>query len=374
MLTTFAVLNIFNTMMTIARTLNMQPQLLFALWAIVALLSNCRRETSQSPSNYVILEGSTMGTYYRVTYADSLGRDFGADIDRLLREINLEISTYIDSSTISRFNKSDAPLDLGISQDGSSAQNRHFWACYWKGLEVYQLSQGAFDPTVMPLVNYWGFGYTEKRPVTQVDSLKVDSLRQLVGMDKVIVDKGPVMTLRKTRPGVQLDFSALGQGYGVDAIAEFLEGYQIQHYLVDIGGEQRAKGRNPRGEVWRIGISLPIEGAAKEEIITSFPLENRSVNTSGNYRNYYQVEGVKYGHTINPVTGFPERNNMLSATIFADDCLTADAYATTCMVLGPEKGMAFIKNRPGVEAFFIIGTANGGMKTEYTPGLKKYFQ
>lgn len=357
-----------------ARALNIRPRLLLALWAIIALLGACRRERSQSPSNYIVLEGSTMGTYYRVTYADSLGRDFGADVDRLLKEINMEISTYIDSSTISRFNKSDAPLDLGISQDGSSAQNRHFWACYWKGLEVYQLSQGAFDPTVMPLVNYWGFGYTEKRPVTQVDSLKVDSLRQLVGMNKVVLDKGPTMTLRKVRPGVQLDFSALGQGYGVDAIAEFLEGYQIQHYLVDIGGEQRAKGRNPRGQVWRIGISLPVEGAAKEEIVTSFPLDNCSVNTSGNYRNYYQVEGAKYGHTINPATGFPERNNLLSATIFAKDCLTADAYATTCMVLGPEKGMAFIKNRPGVEAFFIIGTADGGMKTEYTPGLKKYFQ
>jgi thiamine biosynthesis lipoprotein len=341
---------------------------------ILLLVGSCRKEPKVEALPYVVVEGKTMGTYYRVTYADSLNRDFGPEIDQLLKEINLEISTYIDSSTISRFNQAEQSIDLGIRYDSSApvTVNRHFWACYWKGLEMYQKSAGAFDPTIMPLVNYWGFGYTDKHAVTRVDSATVDSLRSLVGMDKVRLEKGQQSLLQKSLPGVQLDFSSLGQGYGVDAIAEFLEGWNVPHYLVDIGGEQRGKGNNPRGISWRIGISVPRPEAPKEEIMATFPLENLSVNTSGNYRNYYDVEGAKYGHTINPKTGYPERNALLSATIFAKECLHADALATTCMVLGPEKGMALVEQLPEVEAFFIVGTTDGKMETRYTPGLKKY--
>jgi thiamine biosynthesis lipoprotein len=347
-------------------------------WLAVSLaavfLFACKTEPKQQPGNYIVVEGNTMGTYYRVTYADSAGRDFSADIDALLKQINLEISTYIDSSTISRFNKAEYMIDLGIDLEAGTTTNRHFWTCWWKGLEMYQKSGGAFDPTIMPLVNYWGFGYTEKRAVTQADTAVVDSLRRFVGLNKVVLEKGPPAILRKSLPGVQLDFSALGQGYGVDAIAEFLEGREVQHFLVDIGGEQRAKGNSSRGDAWRIGISVPQEGADKQDIITSFPLENLSVNTSGNYRNYYDVEGVKYGHTISPFTGFPQKSNLLSATIFAKDCLTADVWATSCMVLGPEKAMQLVRQQPEMEALFVLGTEDGGMKLEYTPGLKKFFK
>jgi FAD:protein FMN transferase len=340
------------------------------------MISSCGSDSPKDSPTYIVVEGQTMGTYYRVTYADSLNRDFSVEMDQLLKDINLEISTYIDSSTISRFNQAEESLDLGIrvSEDAPASGNRHFWACYWKGLEIYQKSGGAFDPTVMPLVNYWGFGYTEQRAVTQVDSAAVDSLRQFVGMNKVTLEKGEQTILRKSVPGVQLDFGALGQGYGVDAIAEFLDGREVKHYLVDIGGEQRSKGKSTRGGVWRIGISLPQEGAEKEEIVTSFPLDNMSINTSGNYRNYYQTEGAKYGHTINPATGYPERNALLSATVFAKECLHADVLATTCMVLGPEKAMDFIRRQAGTEAFFIIGNEDGSMRTAYTDGLKKYFK
>lgn len=344
--------------------------------AALTLLFACQPPSSKSPASYTVVEGKTMGTYYRVTYADSMARDFGVEIDDLLKEINQEISTYIDSSTISQFNKSAESLDLGINLgagDGS-ANNRHFWACYWKGLEAWQRSGGAFDPTVMPLVNYWGFGYTGHEAVTRVDSVKIDSLMQFVGMDKVTLEKDGKAVLKKQLPGVQLDFSGLGQGYGVDAIAEFLESRGVTHYLVDIGGEQRGRGLSPKGSAWRIGISVPKEGVAKEEIITAFTLENRSVNTSGNYRNYYDVEGVKYGHTINPKTGYPERNKLLSATIFAADCLTADALATTCMVMGFERAKEFVAGQPGVDAFFIFGNDDGSMGTYYTEGLQSYFK
>ncbi len=341
------------------------------LWLVA-----CQQTPDKASTSYTVVEGKTMGTYYKVTYADSLSRDFGRDIDDLLKAINLEISTYIDSSTISRFNQSTEQLDLEISlKEGSvSGKNLHFWACYWKGREAYQRSGGAFDPSVMPLVNYWGFGYTGHQPVTRVDSIKVDSLLQYIGMDKITLDKTAGAVLKKKIPGVQLDFSGLGQGYGVDAIAIWLESRGITDYLVDIGGEQRARGRSPKGSPWRIGISIPREGAAKEEIITAFTLENRSVNTSGNYRNYYDVAGVKYGHTINPKTGYPEINKLLSATIFAGDCLTADALATTCMVMGYEKAKAYIKQQPGVDAFFIFGQDDGSMGTYYTEGLQSYFK
>lgn len=339
-------------------------------------MASCKQEPKQENRSYIVVEGQTMGTYYRVTYADSLNRDFSVEIDDLLKKVNLEISTYMDTSTISRFNQATDFIDLGIDLSGSQtvSHNRHFWACYWKGLEMYQKSGGAFDPTIMPLVNYWGFGYTEKRPVTQVDSTVVDSLLQYVGMNKVTLEKNGPTLLRKALPGVQLDFGALGQGYGVDAIAGYLEGWDIEHYLVDIGGEQRAKGKSPRGDVWRIGLSLPREGVSNEEIITSFPLENRSVNTSGNYRNYYEVNGAKYGHTINPLSGFPERNTLLSATIFAKDCLTTDAFATTCMVLGFEKAWDLVQSQEGVEAIFIIGQEDGSLMIEHTPGLNKFFK
>lgn len=328
----------------------------------------CRRESTPQDTDYRVIEGKTMGTYWRVTYSDSLLRNFQQDVDLLLLDINLDISTYIDTAVVSRFNKSADTIQL------DTVRNRHFLANFQMAQTAYESSGGSFDPTVMPLVNYWGFGYTPKKPVTAVDSLVIDSLMQYVGMDKLELRQQPsgLWVLSKKIPGVQLDFGGTGQGYGVDAISELLEKRGITNYLVDIGGEQRSKGVSPRGDDWRVGINIPREDAGEREIQVAVPLRKLSVSTSGNYRNFYEVNGVKYSHTIQPHTGFPERNTLLSASVFSPSCLTADAYATTFMVLGLDKAHELADRLPYVEAYFIFSDDKGEMKVRYTDGLREW--
>ncbi|GJM32902.1 MAG: FAD:protein FMN transferase [Saprospiraceae bacterium] len=321
----------------------------------------------------VKLEGKTMGTYYQVTYLDLQGRDFQTDIDQLLEDINQEVSTYIESSTISRINQADTSYTWPEEVDSSGLV--HFMHNFEVAKKIFKLSQGNFDPTVMPLVNYWGFGYTEKKPVTEVDRKMIDSLITYVGFDKVVVSqKNNRFYLRKEAPGVQLDFSACAKGYGVDDVARLLESKGIVNYLVDIGGEARAKGQSPRGDHWKIGINVPQEDAATDDIQVAIPLVNQAVATSGNYRNFYEVNGVKYSHTINPKTGFPERSTLLSASVFAKDCITADAFATAFMVMGYEKAKEMATRLPELEAYFIFSQQDGSLQTDYTKGLKPLFQ
>lgn len=350
----------------------------FPALLLLLVLSGCApgaQPGQQMP--YISLEGQTMGTYYRVTYGDSEKRDFQSGIDSLLAALNMEVSTYIKEATISRFNQSDSGLSLHFDpytgQPGSY-RNRHFLANFLKAREVFAKTDGYFDPTVMPLVNYWGFGYTPKKPVEEVDSARVDSMLLFVGFDKARMEVSGKDTLfTKALPGVQLDFSALAKGYGVDLVAEYLATRGIENYLVDIGGEAIAHGKSPRGDAWKIGINTPREDAALEDIQTAVALENRAVATSGNYRNFYEVDGKKYSHTINPKTGFPERNTLLSASVFASDCMTADAYATAFMAMGLEKAFELASRLPEVEAYFIFSTESGAMATRYTPELEKLF-
>ena len=335
------------------------------------LLAGCQ-DTAAPTAEYLEIGGETMGTYYQVTYADSLQRSFKEDIDALLLALNQEVSTYIDTATITAFNRSSRgiPLDYNPFGEDVPHDNQHLLRNFQAAKTISARTQGAFDPTVMPLVNYWGFGYAEKRKVTQVDSARVDSLQQLVGMEKVFLRND---SLVKTSPGVQLDFSALAKGYGVDEIAAFLSGQGVRNYYVEIGGEVVTKGRSPRGDNWRIGISDPQEGAGLRDIQTAVPLIDEALATSGNYRNVYEVNGQKFSHTINPVTGFPERSRLLSASVFAPDCMTADAYATACMVAGPEQALAFAKNDDQIEVYLIISTESGDLDVRYSEGLAPFF-
>lgn len=333
---------------------------------LLLVLSGCR----ETPATrvYTILQGETMGTYYRVTYHDPQGRDFQPSLDSLLQAINAEVSTYIPTSTISRFNQAQG----SFLPEGN---HPHFTANLVRSREIYALTDGAFDPTVMPLVNYWGFGYTPKRPVTRVDSLTVDSLLALVGFSAVLgLDSTDQTTLRKPHPGVQLDFSAIAKGYAVDLLGDFLAERGLKDILVDIGGEARAWGKSPRGEAWLLGVNIPDEQADLKALYTSLPLRDQAMATSGNYRNLYTVDGVSYSHTIHPRTGFPERNNLLSATVLASDCMTADALATACMVLGLDGARDLILAIPGAEALLIFGAPDGSMHSWASPGLETLSQ
>jgi len=344
----------------------------------ILLLAGCAPDGNSSAANadYSIVEGETMGTYYRITYKDRTGEDLKPTFDSVLKALNLEVSTYIPQSTISRFNAADSVFDLHthpVRGDDVHYDNTHFLNNYRKSVEVAQETKGYFDPTVMPLVNYWGFGYTEKK-MEKVDSSTVDSLLQFVGLDKVELAIYEDNTwLRKALPGVKLDFSAIAKGYGVDLLGQVLEARDITDYLVDIGGETLAKGQSPRQTAWQLGISLPKEEASLRDLQTTVPLQNQALATSGNYRNFYEVDGVKYSHTINPKTGYPERNTLLSASVFAPDCTTADAYATAFMTLGTERAYALASQLPTVDAYFIFSQPDGSMDVRYTKGLNAIF-
>jgi len=328
--------------------------------------------------DYAVVEGKTMGTYYRVTFQDVRDRDLKPVLDSTLQALNMEVSTYIPEATISRFNQADSVYNLNTdpySGEITSYANDHFLANYRKSVAVAAKTNGFFDPTVMPLVNYWGFGYTEKKPVEAVDSATVDSLARLVGMDKVelkIFEDSKLLI--KALPGVKLDFSAIAKGYGVDLLGQLLDERGIEHYLVDIGGETLAKGESPRGDAWKLGISMPKETAALNAIQTSVPLRDQALATSGNYRNFYEVNGIKYSHTINPKTGYPERNTLLSASVFAADCTTADAYATAFMTMGTERAYELANSIPNLEAYFLFSREDGSIDMRSTPGLNNLFK
>jgi thiamine biosynthesis lipoprotein len=229
--------------------------------------------------------------------------------------------------------------------------------------EVAQRTGGAFDPTVGPLVRAWGFGPDKKVPVP--DSLKIKTLRELVGLHKVESKNG----LRKPA-GVELDFSAIAKGQAVDVLGDFLERKNIKDYLVEIGGEVRCRGKNDKGEPWSIGIEDPTVDPLTQRVLAIIKLENRSMATSGNYRNFYEKDGVIYAHIIDPRTGYNARHNLLSASVFAPDCMRADAYATAFMVLGLDKSLEIVKADPKMDALFIYRADDGQLKTLVTDGIR----
>ena len=228
-------------------------------------------------------------------------------------------------------------------------------------------TEGAFDPTVSPLINAWGFGFKNGVPMTPEI---VDSLWHLVGMERVELLGG---RLYKDDPRMTLNFSAIAKGYAVDVVASFLRGKGVENYLVEIGGEVVARGKNERGEIWRVGIDTPDEGnVAGGEIDAVVMLDDAALATSGNYRNFRIVDGRRVAHTINPATGYPVQHSLLSATVLASDCMTADAYATAFMVLGVEKSMEIASRHPEMEVYLIYAVDSVDVSVVMTPGMRQY--
>jgi len=304
----------------------------------------------------MVLSGKTMGTSYRIVYLDPSRREFKLQIDSLLQVFNQSLSTYIPDSEISRFNSGDSLL----------FESPFFYTVLSKSEEIYRLTEGAFDPTVGPLVNVWGFG---PEGASLADSVAIPGLLKQVGLEKVVFDS---IQVKKSIPGIYLDFSAIAKGYGVDVLGDFLESQGINHFLIEIGGELLANGTNEKGELWRVGISQPDEEGAANELFGIIALNGKGLATSGNYRNFYVVDGKKFSHTISPFTGFPVVHGLLSATVVADDCMTADAYATAMMVMGTEKSILMQKEVDGLDIFLIYNDENGVLKSYVSEGLKPY--
>ncbi len=333
--------------------------ILFLLFAIVYLYRENQKkpaiEVVEVTSGKVIFNGKTMGTTYRVVYLDGEERNFNKQIDSLLLVVNESLSTYIPDSEISRFNKYDTLV----------FKLPYFTPVLKESKRIYELTSGAFDPTVGPLVNLWGFG--PGGPQLK-DSVNVDALVSLVNFSAIQFDEEKVW---KPINEMYLDFSAIAKGYGVDVIVDFLSDQGIENMLVEIGGELVARGVNESGELWKVGINTPQEDQAAEELFGIIALDNQGLATSGNYRNVYEVDGVKISHTINPKTGRPVRHGLLSATVVAENCMKADAIATALMVMGTEASIALQQNSD-FEIYLIYNDENGQIKSHASEGLKRY--
>lgn len=315
-------------------------------------------KTQSPPEEPMVIEGKTMGTTYRIVYFDDpRRRDFKEAVDSLLLQVNKAINTYDPTAEISRFNESEKGISTALP---------FLYDILKKARKIFKASGGAFDPTVMPLVNAWGFGPAK---ASQPSSGDVDSIKRYIGFDKISFDKRNVT---KTGRNVQLDMGGIGQGYGADVLCKFLESRGIRHMLIELGGEGLALGKNlKKDQPWRIGILDPNATLDHQFFKAYVTLEDKAFTTSGNYFNYRIVNGRKFGHTIDPVTGYPVQNSLLSASVFARDCATADAWATAFMVMGVEKAVAKVKTLRGIDALFIYSTEGGSLETYITPGMKK---
>lgn len=338
---------------------------LLSILLITILFVTCKSDT-KSNEVFQHLQGKAMGTTYSIKYR---GRDnFQKEIDSLLAAFNASLSTYDPKSTISKFNQSDSGICYHINED------RFFYHSLTEAIKISKISEGSFDPTVAPMVNYYGFGYDKKEKPTSTSQNELDSLRLLVGIEKVAVQKaGDSICIKKIYKNVQLDLNASAPGHGVDEIAQLLTNKGIVDFMIEIGGEVRARGKNAKDKFWSIGINRPEKGVETNDVILPVYLNNQSLATSGNYRNFFDNGKIKLAHIIDPVTGLAQPSDILSATIIANDCLTADAMATACMVKGLEKAKSFIAQQRNIEAFFIYKSANKDTLLFYqTPGFLKH--
>ncbi|MDR1859488.1 MAG: FAD:protein FMN transferase [Bacteroidales bacterium] len=308
---------------------------------------------------YVFNEGGVFGTSYHIAYQSPDGRDLHDEIKEEMARVNHSLSMFDSTSVISCINR-----NVDVTPDSL------FLHVFNAAQDISEVTGGAFDITVAPLVNAWGFGFRHKETVTQT---LLDSLLQFVGYRKVRLQDGRVV---KEHPSSMLDCSAIAKGFGCDVIAALLREHGCRNYMVEIGGEVVACGLNSKGLIWRIGIRKPSDNAAfgNTELYAVAALPAQAMATSGNYINFYEEDGVKYAHTIDPHTGRPVQHSLLSASVIADNCLTADAYATAFMVLGFDASKELLATRSDMQACFILDDNNGGFKTWMTEGFGNFLQ
>jgi thiamine biosynthesis lipoprotein len=321
----------------------------------ITIFTSCQQKTT-----FVKNEGYVFGTSYHFVYATVNGKDYENEIKQELQKFNSSLSTYDPNSFISRINQNDPSVEA----------DSFFEQCFEKAKTVSELTHGAFDLTVAPIVNAWGFGFDESK---HADSLLIDSLMQFIGYQKIKLEGKKLI---KENPGIMLDASAIAKGQGVDVAANLLEKLGVKNYMVEIGGEVRARGFNPKNEIWKIGIDKPIDDpmVSNRQLQDVIMLKDKSMATSGNYRQFYEKNGVKYSHTINPKTGYPARNSLLSASVLASDCMTADAFATAFMVMGLDESIALSKKLNFVEVYFIYADSVNNYQIYTSDAIKMMIQ
>ena len=327
---------------------------LLAVVAIICLLFLTPRG-KDGEATYQHNEGTIFGTLYHVKYL--CNKDLQAEIETELQKVDASLSMFNPKSTISRINK-------GESNEIDEMLNEVLQLSF----TINKATDGAFDPTVAPLVNAWGFGFKEGQ---LPNSKQVDSLLSLVGLSGIHIE-GDKLT--KDNPLSILDFSAIAKGYGVDRAAQVLRSHNIKNFMVEIGGEVVTEGLNEKGEAWRIGINKPDDDSTSTntELQDIISFSDKAIATSGNYRNYYIKDGRKIAHTINPRTGYPAQQDILSSTVMAPTCAEADAFATAFMVLGLQEAKQVLQKQPSLEAYFIYSDSLGNYQTWCSEGFKQY--
>lgn len=327
------------------------------LWMALLLLGTIWILTRHNrPAPYQTDSGLIFGTVYKVTYQHA--HNLKEEIEAELKRFDGSLSPFNDTAIITRINRNEDVI-----------ADSFFINVFHRSMEISKETNGAFDITVAPLANVWGFGFKKG---TFPDSVLIDSLLEITGYDKVELSaEGKVV---KQDPRIMLSCSAVAKGYAVDVIAHLLEKKGISNFMADIGGEVVVRGRNPQDGLWRIGINKPVDDslAVNQELQTILKITDSGIATSGNYRNYYYKDGKKYAHTIDPRTGYPVQHNILSATVISKDCMSADAYATAFMVMGLEEAKRFADMHPDIDACFIYTDKDGKLQTFLSKGMKKY--
>ena len=329
-------------------------RIVFLLFLIVGSIYIIRQQNTMP---YQHNTGQIFGTTYHITYQSD--KDLHREILQRLQLVDQTFSTFNDESIISKINRNE-PVKL----------NQMFIEVFDLAKTVSKDTHGAFDITVAPLVNVWGFGFKSGTPPTKA---VIDSLRHLTGYEKVKLIGSKV---RKQDPRIMLDCSAIAKGYGSDVVAQYLRSRDVENFMIEIGGEIVVQGNSDKRLPWKIGVTKPTDDSTQvnNELQTVLNVTNTAMATSGNYRRFYYKNGKKYAHTIDPKTGYPVQHNILSATVLANTCAKADAYATSYMVLGLEKTQQVLQHHPDLMVYLIYADGQGKNKVWYSPSLKKAIQ
>ena len=348
---------------------------------LIAFLSSCKEEKKGNVATEALVKisGPTMGTTYNITYQDDLKRDFTHAIDSILVDINNSVSTYIPTSLISRINKDSLGKRVQVLQNEqlvdyiryTAPADKTFIHNFRISQEVFRSTSGYFDPTIMPLVNYWGFGYTKKKARTDVSETKIKELKKTIGLEKWSLSTSQDSFTLLKHPKSELDFSAIAKGYAVDELSNFLKSKSITNHLVEIGGEIFCSGTK-NGKPWSVGINRPVKDASLRSTNLVIQLSGKAMASSGNYRNFYEVDGETYGHEINPHTGHPEKNDLLGVSVLAPDCMMADALATAFMVLGRDRSVKLVEGFVDIEAVFFYSDDGKTILKQYSSSFDSF--
>ena len=322
---------------------------------IVTLFISCNSSNKKEDTIYQQESGEIFYTYFHIKY--EYDTSLKEEIMESLQKFDQSLNPFKESSIIAKVNN-NIPVEL----------DSLFIEVFSKSMDVSRKTNGKFDITASPFINAWGFGFKDMDNVTPE---KIDSMKPFVGYNKIRIEDGKVV---KDDPRVQINTSAIAKGYSCDIVAHLLESYGIENYMVEIGGEITMKGTNEKGDCWRIGIDKPTDDslAMQRELQLILSICDKAVATSGNYRNYYIKDGVKYSHTIDPQTGYPSEQDILGATVIADDCMTADAYATAFMAMGVEKSVEVAQTIPGLHYYFIYVKDDGEVTNMFSDEFQQF--